>query len=78
MTKEKDKYSFENYWASEEKRFREGNYQDWLIKTMEHHARKAWNQSKAMANEEILEVNVVINRGIWESLKIKTENSETE
>ena len=77
-TKKKDKYSFETYWAPERERMREGNFPKWLIKTIESSAEKAWNHSKAMANEEILEVNVVINRGIWESLQTKTENSETE
>lgn len=63
-----DKYSFDTYWEAEAKKLRDGHYREWIITTMEHAARQAWNHSKAMANEEILEANVVINKGIWDAM----------
>ena len=68
MTKETNKYSFETWWEPKKERMKERKFRNWLIKALEHVAREAWNESKAMANEEILESNVVINRGIYDLL----------
>lgn len=70
------KYSFETYWKRREESLKEVNAPPGLMDQLKFEAKKAWNQSKAMANEEILEANVVINRGIWAAMTRNNKNAE--
>ncbi len=60
--------SFETYWAEREAVFKKSQFQDWFTESMREEAEKSWNHARSYEHEQILEANVIINKGIWTSM----------
>lgn len=56
---------FETYWDERVEFYESLHYQAPIINIMKTEAEKAWNHARSFEHESILEVNVIINKGIW-------------
>lgn len=60
--------TFEQYWETRVKELIENNFPVLWLGLLRDEAELVWNMRRHLVEEEIEEVNVIVNRGIWKSL----------